>query len=174
VPWNFGEAVDPSFGIFASKTPGSDRSINVLDIGIQAAQLALAFGTTLAKCGHRSRLYDFKKIKLGDGAGLWAGGYAKLFDPRLHGSDICRCIGKIAIASRCLQWFWTRWRRHKQREREGAGEDDSDKGKKPAKKELEHGTSSNRYLSRSAGAPKRFKRIVMKPEGRLVGYPRSR
>ena len=166
--------MDPAFGIFASKTAGSDCSINVLDVGVEAAQLALAFGTALAKRSHGSRPYDFKKIKLGDGAGVWPGGYAKLFDPRLHGSDVCCCIGKIAIASRCLQRFWTRWRCHKQREGEGAGQDDSDKGKKPAKKELKHGTSSDRYLSRSVGAAKRFKRIVMKPEGRLVGYPRSR
>jgi hypothetical protein len=143
-------------------------------VGVQATQLALAFGATLAKRSHGSRLYDFKKIKLGDGAGLWPGGRSQLFNPRLHGSDARRCIGKIAIASRWLQRFWTRRRCHKQREREGAGQDDSDKGKKPAKKELKHGTSSDRYLSRSAGAAKRFKRIVMKPEGRLVGYPKLR
>jgi len=70
LPWNFGEAVDPTFGIFASKTAGSDCPINVLNVGVQAAQLALAFGTTLAERGHGSRLYDFKKIKLSDGAGL--------------------------------------------------------------------------------------------------------
>ena len=70
LPWNFGEAVDPTFGIFASKTAGSDCPINVLYVSVHAAQLALAFGTTLAERGHGSRLYDFKKIKLSDGAGL--------------------------------------------------------------------------------------------------------
>ena len=70
LPWNFGQPVDPTFGIFASKTAGSDCPINVLYVGVHAAQLALAFGTTLAERGHGSRLYDFKKIKLSDGAGL--------------------------------------------------------------------------------------------------------
>ena len=70
LPWNFGEAVDPTFDIFASKTAGSDCPINALYVGVQAAQLALAFRTILAEGGHGSRLYDFKKIKLSDGAGL--------------------------------------------------------------------------------------------------------
>ena len=96
MPWNFGEAVDLTFGIFASKTAGSDCPINVLYVGVHAAQLAL-FGTTLAERGHGSRLYDFKKIKLSDGAGLWPGGHAKLFDPRLHGSDGQDC-DRIPVA----------------------------------------------------------------------------
>jgi hypothetical protein len=151
LPWNFGEAVDPTFGIFASKTAGSDCPINVLNVGVQAAQLALAFGTTLAERGHGSRLYDFKKIKLSDGAGLWPGGHAKLFDSApvwqrrlpLHRQDCDRIAVAVAVLDELAVPKATRARRCRQ--------DDSDKGKKPAKKDFKHGTSSDRYLSRSAG-----------------------
>src|SRR5262249_15476178 len=160
-----GEAVDLP-GIFASEATRGDRPVNVLYIGVQATQFALAFGSSLAERGHRPRFYDFKKIKLGGGAGLWPRDYAKLFDPRLDGGHVRSCIGKAAIASRRL---WMRWWRHKQRERKGAWQDDSDKSKKPAKKELKHGMSSDRYISWSVGMQKWFKRAAMKPEGPLAG-----
>jgi len=101
LPWNFGEAVDLP-GIFASEATRGDRPVNVLYIGVQATQFALAFGSSLAERGHRPRFYDFKKIKLGGGAGLSPGRHAKLFDPFLHGDNVRRCIGKIAVASRRL------------------------------------------------------------------------
>jgi hypothetical protein len=37
-----------TFVIFASKTAGSDCPIDVLDVGVQTAELALAFGAALA------------------------------------------------------------------------------------------------------------------------------
>ena len=64
--------------------------------------------------------------------------------------------------------------RHKQGERERAGQYDSDKGKKSAKKELARGMPSDRYLSWSVGVAKRFKRAAMKPEGLSAGYSRSK
>src|SRR5262249_51978147 len=47
----------------ALETTRSDSIVNVGDVGIEPAKIAIAFWTTLAECGHRACFYHFEKIE---------------------------------------------------------------------------------------------------------------
>src|SRR5262245_15433689 len=52
----------------ALETTRSDSIVNVGDVGIEPAKIAIAFWTTLAQCGHRACFYHFEKIEPGRSA----------------------------------------------------------------------------------------------------------
>ena len=49
---------------YRSEATRTDCVINVSDVRVEAAKIALAFSTAFAQCGHRAGLYHFEKIEL--------------------------------------------------------------------------------------------------------------
>src|SRR5262249_53871931 len=84
----------------ALETTRSDSIVNVGDVGIKPAKIAIAFCTTLAQCGHRASFYHFEQIAPGRSAAGGAVGAGGVLAPRLHSRGFRFRICKIAFAPR--------------------------------------------------------------------------
>ena len=49
----------------SSQATHGDRLVNLIDAGVEAAELAFTLSTAFAQCGHCARLYHFQKIEPG-------------------------------------------------------------------------------------------------------------
>src|SRR5262245_25935714 len=70
--WNFGEAVK-GLRRFLSQTPGRNCLIGVLDIGIEASEIAVTFRAVLAQRCDGACLHQFKKVEARGGTYVWSG-----------------------------------------------------------------------------------------------------
>jgi hypothetical protein len=72
-------------------------------IGIEAAQLALAFRPASAQSGDGTRLDDLEKVEPCRGADILAFFGVESFEVRLRRCDICAGLGEVAIAAGQLE-----------------------------------------------------------------------
>ena len=64
----------------------------MLDMGIEAAEIAIAFHAAFAQRGDGACLHQLEKVKARGGTDVWTSCGAETSDPSLHGRYVRRCV----------------------------------------------------------------------------------